>query len=364
MAPILEVKGLKTQFRTRDGMVKAVNGVSFDLDEGETIGIVGESGSGKSVTSLSILRLLPTPPAEIVEGEVIFEGQDLADMDERDLRKIRGGQISMIFQDPISSLNPVMRIGQQLLEPINLHLGLKGEVAYRRAIELLRAVGIPDPERRIRGYPHEFSGGMRQRVMIAIAIAANPKLLIADEPTTALDVTVQAQILDLIGQLRRELHTSVILITHDLGVVAGIADRILVMYAGHIVERAPTDELFANPRHPYTLGLLASVPRLDDVGVNELQTIPGAPPDMLNPPTGCPFQPRCPFAIDKCKTYPPDVTVGREHKAVCWVDVTAPAEIERAKQRGYIPLRPVGGSFIGETHGSVQSGASGEERGN
>jgi oligopeptide transport system ATP-binding protein len=354
LTPILEVKGLKTRFRTRDGTIKAVNGVSFDLDEGEAIGIVGESGSGKSVTALSILRLLPTPPAEIVDGEINFEGRDLVEMDERELRKIRGGQISMIFQDPISSLNPVMRISEQLLEPLNLHLGLKGEEAYRRAVELLRAVGIPDPERRIRGYPHQFSGGMRQRVMIAIAIATNPKVLIADEPTTALDVTVQAQILDLINTLRRDLHTAVILITHDLGVVAGIADRILVMYAGHIAERAPTDELFANPRHPYTLGLLASVPRLDDVGVNELQTIPGAPPDMLNPPQGCPFQPRCPFVIEKCQTYPPDITVGRQHTAACWVDVTAPAEIERATQRGFIPLRPVGGSFIGETVRSAE----------
>lgn len=354
MAPILEVKGLKTHFRTRDGTVKAVNGISFDLDEGETVGIVGESGSGKSVTSLSILRLLPTPPAEITDGEILFEGDDLVSMGEHELRKIRGGKIAMIFQDPISSLNPVMRIGDQLLEPINLHLGLKGDAAYRRAIELLRAVGIPDPERRIRGYPHEFSGGMRQRVMIAIAIAANPTLLIADEPTTALDVTVQAQILELIGKLRRDLKTSVILITHDLGVVAGISDRILVMYAGHIAERAPTDELFQNPRHPYTLGLLASVPRLDDVGVNELQTIPGAPPDMLNPPSGCPFQPRCPFAMDKCSTYPPEVTVGPQHKAACWVDVTDPSEIARAKQRGYIPLRPVGGSFIGETRDYVK----------
>ena len=354
MAPILEVKGLKTQFKTREGSVHAVNGVSFDLDEGQTIGIVGESGSGKSVTSLSILRLLPTPPAEIVDGEVLFEGQDLTDLDERDLRKIRGGKIAMIFQDPISSLNPVMRIGAQLLEPIHLHLGLKGEEAYNRAIELLRAVGIPDPERRFNGYPHEFSGGMRQRVMIAIAIAANPSILIADEPTTALDVTVQAQILELINQLRRDLHTAVILITHDLGVVAGVADNILVMYAGHVAERAPTEELFANPRHPYTLGLLASIPRLDDTGANELQTIPGAPPDMLNPPVGCPFQPRCPFVIDKCKTYPPDMTVGPKHKSACWVDVTDPAEIERAKKRGYVPLRPVSGGVIGETHSAAE----------
>ena len=349
MPPLLEVNNLTTQFRTREGPVHAVNGVSFTVDEGEAIGIVGESGSGKSVTSLSIMRLLPRPPAEIVDGSILFENQDLADLNESEMRKIRGGKIAMIFQDPISSLNPVMRIEDQITEPLQLHLGLKGSAARTRARELIEAVGIPDAERRMRGYPHEFSGGMRQRVMIAIALSANPKLLIADEPTTALDVTIQAQILELIARLRRDLNTSVILITHDLGVVAGLADRILVMYAGHIAEHAPTEELFANPRHPYTLGLLGSIPRLDAVRGSELVTIPGSPPDLLHPPEGCPFQPRCPFRIEKCKTYPPDIQVGLNHRAACWVDVTDPAEQARAMKNGFIPLRPVGGSLIGET---------------
>jgi oligopeptide transport system ATP-binding protein len=349
VAPLLDVKNLKTQFRTREGAVKAVNGVSFQLAEGEAIGIVGESGSGKSVTSLSIMRLLPMPPAEIVDGEVLFQGRDLLDLSEAEMRKVRGGQIAMIFQDPISSLNPVMRIDAQLLEPLRLHRGLRGGEARRRARELMEAVGIPDAARRMRGYPHQFSGGMRQRVMIAIALAGDPKLLIADEPTTALDVTIQAQILELIGRLRRDLNTSVILITHDLGVVAGLADRILVMYAGHIAETAPTTELFANPRHPYTLGLLGSVPRLDAVRGSELVTIPGSPPDLLHPPQGCPFQPRCPFRIDKCKTYPPDQMVGPNHFSACWVDVTDPAEQARAAKHGFIPLRPILGTVAGES---------------
>ncbi len=349
MPPLLEVKNLTTRFRTREGYVQAVNGVSFQINEGEAIGIVGESGSGKSVTSLSIMRLLPVPPAEIVEGSsVLFEDKDLVDLNESEMRQIRGGKIAMIFQDPISSLNPVMNIESQLLEPLQVHLGLKGQEARTRARELLQAVGIPDAERRMRGYPHQFSGGMRQRVMIAIAIAANPKLLIADEPTTALDVTVQAQILELIARLRRDLNTAVMLITHDLGVVAGVTDRILVMYAGHIAEHAPTEALFADPRHPYTLGLLGAVPRLDAVRGSELVTIPGSPPDLLHPPQGCPFQPRCPFKIDKCKAYPPDLAVGPNHTAACWVDVRDPAEQARAAQKGFIPLRPVGGSLVGE----------------
>jgi oligopeptide transport system ATP-binding protein len=357
VAPILEVKNLRTQFRTREGPVHAVNGVSFSVEEGEAIGIVGESGSGKSVTSLSIMRLLPVPPAEIVDGSVIFEDRDLVELHEAEMRKIRGAKIAMIFQDPISSLNPVMRIEDQLLEPLRLHLGLRGQQAHIRARALLEAVGIPDAARRMRGYPHEFSGGMRQRVMIAIAIAANPRLLIADEPTTALDVTIQAQILELIARLRRDLNTTVILITHDLGVVAGIADRILVMYAGHIAERAPTEELFAHPRHPYTLGLLGSVPRLDAVRGSELVTIPGSPPDLLRPPEGCPFQPRCPFRIDKCKTYPPDFRVGPDHTSACWVDVTDPAEQARAMQRGFIPLRPVATTILpGESAPASSSG--------
>ncbi len=348
MAPLLDVKNLTTRFKTKEGYVKAVNGVSFHVNEGEAIGIVGESGSGKSVTSLSIMRLLPVPPAEIAEGSVIFEDKDLVDLNESEMRQVRGGKIAMIFQDPISSLNPVLNIESQVLEPLQLHLGLRGQEARNRVRELLEAVGIPDAPRRMRDYPHQFSGGMRQRVMIAIAIAANPKLLIADEPTTALDVTVQAQILELIARLRRDLNTSVILITHDLGVVAGVTDRILVMYAGHIAERAPTEELFADPRHPYTLGLLGAVPRLDAVRGSELVTIPGSPPDLLHPPEGCPFQPRCPFRIDKCKTYPPDLQIGPQHTAACWVDVRDPAEQARAAQKGFIPLRTVGGSLVGE----------------
>jgi oligopeptide transport system ATP-binding protein len=345
---LLEVKNLTTHFRTRAGPVHAVNGVSFSLNEGEAIGIVGESGSGKSVTSLSIMRLLPVPPAEIVDGEVIFQGEDLVDLSEREMRKIRGGKIAMIFQDPISSLNPVMRIEDQIIEPLQIHLGLSGAKARERALELLELVGIPDAPRRMRGWPHEFSGGMRQRVMIAIGLAANPQLLIADEPTTALDVTIQAQILELIQRLRRERNTSVIFITHDLGVVAGLTDRILVMYGGHIAEAAPTEELFAHPRHPYTLGLLGSVPRLDAEPGSELTTIPGSPPDLLHPPVGCPFQPRCPFSIERCNTFPPDVVVGPSHISACWVDVTDPAEQARAMRRGFIPLRPVVGAVFGE----------------
>jgi oligopeptide transport system ATP-binding protein len=345
---LLDVKNLTTRFKTKEGYVKAVNGVSFQINEGEAVGIVGESGSGKSVTSLSILRLLPVPPAEIADGSVLFEDKDLVDLNESEMRHIRGGKIAMIFQDPISSLNPVLNIESQLMEPLQLHLGLRGQEARNRVRELLEAVGIPDAPRRMRDYPHQFSGGMRQRVMIAIAIAANPKLLIADEPTTALDVTVQAQILELIARLRRDLNTAVILITHDLGVVAGVTDRILVMYAGHIAEHAPTEELFADPRHPYTLGLLGAVPRLDAVRGSELVTIPGSPPDLLHPPEGCPFQPRCPFRIDRCKAYPPDLQVGPRHTAACWVDVRDPAEQARAAEKGFIPLRPVGGSLIGE----------------
>ncbi len=349
LAPILEVKNLTTQFRTREGPIHAVNGVSFTVNEGEAVGIVGESGSGKSVTSLSIMRLLPVPPGEIVDGSVIFENQDLVDLSESEMRKVRGGKIAMIFQDPISSLNPVMRIDAQIMEPLQVHLGLRGDAARNRARELLEAVGIPDPQRRLRGYPHEFSGGMRQRVMIAIALATNPKLLIADEPTTALDVTVQAQILELINRVRRDFNTAVILITHDLGVVAGLADRILVMYAGYIAEQAPTEELFANPRHPYTLGLLGAVPRLDAPPGSDLVTIPGSPPDLLHPPQGCPFQPRCPFRIDKCRTYPPDFAVGPNHTSACWVDVTDPAEQARAGQRGFVPLQPVHTKLAGES---------------
>ncbi len=345
MARLLEVKDLKIQFRTREGPVHAVDGVSFHLDEGEALGIVGESGSGKSVTSMSILRLLPTPPAEIVDGSITFQDKDLLELSEGDMRKVRGGDIAMIFQDPMTSLNPVLNVERQLIEPLQLHLGLSRDEARNRARELLEAVGIPEANRRLKSYPHQFSGGMRQRVMIAIAIAANPKLLIADEPTTALDVTVQAQILELIQRLRRDLNTSVVLITHDLGVVAGTTDRIIVMYAGKIAESAPTEELFANPRHPYTLGLLGAVPKLDETNTGELATIPGVPPDQLHPVPGCPFQPRCAFALPRCKDYPPPMTVGPQHVSNCWVDVTDPDEQARAAQKGFIPARTIGRSL-------------------
>ncbi len=349
MGKLLEVNNLQIQFKTREGPIHAVNGTSFSVDEGEAIGIVGESGSGKSVTSLAIMRLLPEPPAKYLEGSsIMFNDKEIVDLNENEMRKIRGGDIAMIFQEPMTSLNPVLTIEQQIVEPLQVHLGLSGEAASNRARELLEAVGIPDARRRLKGYPHLFSGGMRQRVMIAIALAANPKLLIADEPTTALDVTVQAQILELIGRLRRDLNTSVILITHDLGVVAGITDRILVMYAGHVVETAATDELFANPRHPYTLGLLSAIPRLDTDGTGELQTIPGSPPDLLRPPSGCPFQPRCPFSIAKCQEPPPYVTVGPNHKSACWVDVTDPNEQQRAMLRGYIPFEAVTRHSLGD----------------
>jgi oligopeptide transport system ATP-binding protein len=341
LARLLEVKDLKVHFKTREGYVHAVDGVSFYLDEGESLGIVGESGSGKSVSSLAIMRLLPVPPAEIKDGSVLFRDKDLLDLDESEMRQVRGAQIAMIFQDPLTSLNPVLTIEQQMIEPIQLHLKLNRQQAHERARSLLEAVGIPDAERRLHGYPHQFSGGMRQRVMIAIAISANPSLLIADEPTTALDVTVQAQILELIARLRRDLNTSVMLITHDLGVVAGVTDRIIVMYAGRIAEEAATDEIFANPRHPYTLGLLGSVPRLDETSHHELSTIPGSPPDQLHPIEGCPFQPRCPFVLPKCRTYPPAMQVGPKHRSFCWVDVTDPEEQQRAAQKGFVPLASV-----------------------
>jgi oligopeptide transport system ATP-binding protein len=343
MTKLLDIKDLKVYFKTREGPVHAVDGITYSVEAGESLGIVGESGSGKSVTSLAIMRLLPMPPAEIVDGTIFFEDKDLLDLPEAEMRKIRGHEIAMIFQDPMTSLNPVLTIERQLIEPIQLHLGLSRDEARRRAAELLEAVGISDGARRLKGYPHQFSGGMRQRVMIAIAIAANPKLLIADEPTTALDVTVQAQILELINRLRRDLGTSVILITHDLGVVAGMTDRINVMYAGKIAESAPTEELFANPRHPYTLGLLGAVPRLDEPPGGVLNTIPGAPPDQLYPIAGCPFQPRCPFVLPQCKEYPPTRRIASNHYANCWVDVTDPAEQARAAAQGFIALREQGG---------------------
>src|SRR5229473_443517 len=331
---LLEVENLQTHFRTPDGVNRAVDGVSFAVERGETVAIVGESGCGKSVTANSILRLVPQPPGKIA-GQVRFEGADLLKLSERAMRNIRGNHISMVFQEPMTSLNPVLTVGGQIAETLRLHQRLGRKAVHERAVEMLNLVGIAEPRRRAGEYPHQLSGGMRQRVMIAIALACNPKLLIADEPTTALDVTVQAQILELISGISQEFGTAVILITHDLGVVAGMTDRVVVMYAGKVVETASTDELFANPRHPYTLGLLASIPRLDEKRTSELKTIEGAPPDLLKPPPGCPFMPRCAFARSICRTMPPlDPVAGNSaHRKACWVDVTDPREQAYADRR-------------------------------
>lgn len=332
---LLEIQDLKTYFKVRAGRVRAVDGVSFAIKPGERLGVVGESGCGKSVTALSIMRLLPQPPAEYAGGSVLFDDQDLLDQPESAMRKIRGGKIGMIFQDPMTCLNPTMTVGNQIGEALRIHLKLSKDEARKRAVSLLEQVGIPAAAERINSYPHQFSGGMRQRVMISIALACNPKLLIADEPTTALDVTVQAQILELINGVCSDFGTAVILITHDLGVVAGMTDRVVVMYAGKVVETAPTDELFANPRHPYTLGLLSSVPRLDEERHSQLRTIEGAPPDLLKPPPGCPFMPRCAFAHPICRTMPPlDPVAGNAaHRKACWVDVTDANEQAYAEKR-------------------------------
>src|SRR2546421_1631119 len=315
---LLSVKDLRTYFETEDGTVKAVDGISFDLQKGETLGIVGESGSGKSVTNLSIIRLIPQPPGRIASGEVLFHGQDIMALAEDDVRRIRGKRIAMIFQDPMTSLNPFMRISRQLMEMTRLHLGHTRAEAYEHAIHMLELVGIPDARARVDSYPHEFSGGMRQRVMIAMALACQPELLIADEPTTALDVTIQAQILELIKNLKEETGTSVILITHDLGVVAGMTDHIIVMYAGKVFEQAPTRELFASPGNPYTAALLRSVPDpLHEEGT-ELYQIPGLPPDVVHMPAGCPFAPRCYRAEELCKReFPPFVQLNAEHFSLC-----------------------------------------------
>ncbi|HEX7173838.1 MAG TPA: ABC transporter ATP-binding protein [Pyrinomonadaceae bacterium] len=314
---LLSVRDLRTYFDTEDGVVKAVDGITFDLERGETLGIVGESGSGKSVTNLSIIRLIPQPPGRIVSGEVIFHGQDILTLSTDEVRKIRGKRISMIFQDPMTSLNPFMRISKQLMEITRLHLGHTKDQAYEHAIKMLEIVGIPDARTRVDSYPHEFSGGMRQRVMIAMALSCEPELLIADEPTTALDVTIQAQILELIKQLKADTGTSVILITHDLGVVAGMTDHIIVMYAGKVFEQAPTRELFSCPGNPYTKGLLRSVPDpTSEQG--KLYQIPGLPPDVAHLPPGCPFAPRCERAEDICRQeFPPFVQLNAEHFSLC-----------------------------------------------
>jgi oligopeptide transport system ATP-binding protein len=317
--PLLQVKDLRTYFFTDDGVVKAVDGVSYDLEEGETLGLVGESGCGKSVSALSLLRLIASPPGKIVGGEVIFEGDDLLKVDEDEIRHVRGNRIGMVFQEPMTSLNPVLTIGRQLTEALELHLKMDRSSAERRAVELLDMVGIPEAATRVGDYPHQFSGGMRQRVMIAMALSCNPKLVLADEPTTALDVTIQAQVLEILARLSRELGTAVIIITHNLGVVARYADRVNVMYAGRIIESASAKEVYKNPRHPYTLGLLKSVPRLDQARKSKLDPIEGVPPDLINLPPGCPFYPRCTFRQDRCKDeMPPLVQVAEKHHAACW----------------------------------------------
>ncbi|MDA0269921.1 MAG: ABC transporter ATP-binding protein [Chloroflexi bacterium] len=319
MAKLLEVNNLKTYFFTEEGVVRAVNGVTWDLSEGETLALVGESGCGKSVTAMSILRLIPNPPGRIVDGQILFEGKDLLKVDDAEMRSIRGNRIAMVFQEPMTSLNPVLTIGQQIRESIELHLGLDGEASTARAVELLELVGISEAAGRVNDYPHQFSGGMRQRVMIAMALSCNPKLLIADEPTTALDVTIQAQVLEIMARLATEFGTAVLIITHNLGVVARYADRVNVMYAGEIVETGTATDIFKRPRHPYTIGLMASVPRLDATERIRLTTIEGQPPLLIQEIPGCSFRPRCDWAVDKCDTDHPGLEEKEPgHFARCW----------------------------------------------
>jgi oligopeptide transport system ATP-binding protein len=317
---LLEVRGLSTHFSTPDGVVQAVGDVSFDVGYGETLGLVGESGCGKSVTALSIARLVPDPPGKIVAGSIMFDGIDLLKLSVEDMRKLRGKEIGFIFQDPLTSLNPTLTIGYQIGEAIKEHMGLPDKAAKDRIIELLAKVGIPRAKDRLKDYPFQFSGGMRQRVMIAIALSCDPKLILADEPTTALDVTIQAQILELIQKLSSEFGTAVLLITHDLGIAAGMCDRVNVMYAGRIVETGSVDELFENPRMPYAWGLLDSLPRIDDVRGDRLRTIEGLPPLLINPPVACRFSPRCAYTRDICRTQEPELTVRDSpgHLARCW----------------------------------------------
>ncbi len=323
MSALLEVKNLKTYFSTREGTVKAVDGISYDVNQGETIGIVGESGCGKTVSALSILRLIPDPPGKIVGGELIFEGKDLLKLSEKEIRSHRGNEIAMIFQEPMTSLNPVLTIGRQISEPMELHRGMAKGEALRESIKLLESVQIPAGESRIGGYPHQFSGGMRQRVMIAMAISCSPKLLIADEPTTAIDVTIQAQLLELMKAITRDTGTALIIITHNLGVVARYADRVNVMYAGRIVEQGTADDIYHDPRHPYTMGLLKSVPRLDETVKEKLIPVEGIPPDLTDIPKGCAFNPRCTYAFDQCFEETPILNaVGNGHYKACWADVS------------------------------------------
>ncbi len=324
---ILDIIDLRTRFHIAEGTVYAVNGVSFHLNHGETIAVVGESGCGKSVTMMSIMRLIPIPPGEIASGQAFYNQRDLLKLSESEMEHVRGKDIAMVFQDPMTALNPVLTIGRQLGEPLRVHLGLGNEEIHQHTIELLEKVGISEPDRHLGDYPHQFSGGMRQRAMIAMSLACMPSILIADEPTTALDVTIQAQIVELVQSIRSSMDMSVIWITHDLGVVAGIADRVLVMYAGFIVEEALVYDLYEDPRHPYTQALLAALPRVDHRREKRLQSIPGAPPNLLVAPTGCPFVQRCQFAFDRCRDeMPPLIQVSQNHQAACWLDVTSGKE--------------------------------------
>ncbi len=320
MSTLLQVKELRTHFFTQEGIIRAVDGVSYDVREGETVAIVGESGCGKSVSALSIMRLIPYPPGRIVAGEIWFSGKNLLALSDEEMRQVRGKEIAMIFQEPMTSLNPTLTIGRQLTETLEAHLEMQASEAERRAAELLHLVGIPEPERRLRQYPHQFSGGMRQRVMVAMALSCNPKLILADEPTTALDVTIQAQILELMKELSQRLGVAMVIITHNLGVVARYADRVNVMYAGKMIERGSARDIYETPRHPYTLGLLRSVPRLDQPRKARLEPIDGQPPDLANLPPGCSFRLRCTFAIDRCAhEVPPLSPVGAGHVSACWV---------------------------------------------
>jgi oligopeptide transport system ATP-binding protein len=322
--PLLDVRNLTVRFHTLEGTVHAVNGISYTVGHGETLGIVGESGCGKSVSVLAVMRLIPEPPGKISAGEVLYRGQDLLKLGEDEMQDIRGKDITMVFQDPLTSFNPVLTIGHQIGEALKLHLGMTWEQIHNRVIELLQVVGIPGAESRYGNYPHQFSGGMRQRAMIAMGLACNPSLLIADEPTTALDVTIQAQIVDLVKELQNKLETSVIWITHDLGVIAGLAERVIVMYAGFIVEQGTVDHIYKAPRHPYTLALLKSLPRVDRSSKERLATIPGLPPDLLGLPPGCPFMPRCAYAVERCHQENPVLEpIESGHTVACWVDVTA-----------------------------------------
>ena len=335
-APVLEVKGLKTVFRTRGGEIHAVNDVSFHLDRGELLGVVGESGSGKSVTMMSLIKLLPIPPAELRSGEVLLGGRDLLKMADEDLRQVRGAKVGFVFQDPMTSLNPVFTVGYQVMEPLLEHMGMTKPQAEARAVELLELVGIPDARKRLKAYPHQFSGGMRQRVMIAIALACDPDVLIADEPTTALDVTIQAQILELVKELRRKLGMAIIWITHDLGVIAGIADRVMVMYGGQVVEQGPVRDLFANPQHPYTRALLQTVPRISGPREARLKVIEGQPPILSAALTACPFRARCDYRHDACDAANParraidGQPVGQGHDVACHWQAPAAQEVAHA----------------------------------